>query len=100
MDGLDEDHYIELRKLDDEPIVCVNFCGSSTWEYNFVLENNTVYEMIKYNIMEAIFKCDTLPKLLDYLEDIFVNGFSDVLLPDDDDDDYGGYCNWIDGILH
>ena len=92
MDGCCDNHYIELIKLADEPVLCVRFCCDPEWYYEFVLEDNTVYERIKYNIMEAIFNYETIPELLDYLDDVFVDGFSDVLLTDDDDDDDYGCC--------
>ena len=107
MDALNEVHYIMMQKAFDEPVFYVSCCCDDDWFYAFAFEDNTTYEQIKYNIMEAIFNCDTMPELLDYLDGVFVEGFGDVLIYDDDDDDDDYCCRMCtcgacpcDNILH
>lgn len=108
MDAMNETHFIAMQKAFDEPVFYVSCCCADDWFFTFAFDDNTTYERVKYNIMEAIFNCDTTNELLDYLEDVFVEGFDDVLIYDDDEDyDEDDYCcgmcmcgNNFNNILH
>ena len=88
MDALDETHFIAMQKMFDEPVFLVSCSCYDDWCYAFSFEDNTIYERVKFNIMEAIFNCETTSDLLDYLDSVFIEGFGDVLIDDDDDDDF------------
>lgn len=87
MDALNETHFITMQKVFDEPVFCVSCCCDDDWFYAFSFEDNTTYERVKFNIMDAIFNCETTNELLDYLDEVFTEGFDDVLIYDDDEDD-------------
>ena len=88
MNNLCETHVIELTKSADKPVFYVTCCCDSDWFYTFYMENNSIYERIKYNIMETIFECDDMDALMRILSEIFEDGFSDVMVLDDGD----SYC--------
>ena len=77
---------IELVKMPDEPtfIVCSDY--DDDWSYEFTLENNSDYERVKFNIMDAIFECNTMDELIGYLSNVFEDGFADILVYNDDCD--------------
>ena len=82
MNDLNETHYISMVKKANEPVFYVTCCCNSDWYYEFYLENNSDYERVKFNVMEAIFECDTMEELLCYLSEVFEDGFSDILVED------------------
>lgn len=85
MNNLRETHFIELVKSADEPVLYVTCCCDEDWLYAFYMEDNSLYERIKYNIMETIFECDDMDALTRILSEIFEDGFADVLVRDDCD---------------
>lgn len=88
MDDLDENHYIEIFKSPNEAYFYVTCCCDDDWMYEFEY-NKSDYERIKYNIMEAIFECDTMKELLDTLSEIFDDGFAPIC----EDDSCDEKCN-------
>lgn len=80
MDWLNETHFIELVRSADEPTFWVTCCCDEDWFYEFYLESNSDYERVKFNIMEQIFKCDTMDELLGTLSEIFEDGFESILV--------------------
>ena len=88
MDNLNETHYIELEKSAEAPVFFVSCCCDPDWEYTFVMESNSVYERIKYNIMEMMFECETMKELLNALSELFEEGFGEMLVRDKCD----GHC--------
>lgn len=75
-------HFIEMTKSGSEPTFWVNCCCDENWSYEFVMEDNSSYERVKFNIMQSIFECDTMEELLDMLSEIFEDGFEDILVND------------------
>lgn len=73
-------HYINIAKSATEPTFCVTCCCDEDWMYEFYLENNSDYERIKWNIMDAIFDCETMDRLLEELSRIFEDGFADIIV--------------------
>ena len=80
MDDLDGIHFISLGKRANEPTFYVTCCCDENWGYEFYLENNSDYERVKFNIMEAIFECNTVEELMTALTDVFEDGFSDLMV--------------------
>ena len=74
----DNMHYIQIEKWDG--FFKVGFCCEPEREYVFRLKDHSDYERVKFNIMEAVFECDNSEELMDYLEDIFEDGFADILI--------------------
>ena len=87
MDDLNSSHYIDLIMGKDTPTFAVTCCCDDDWCYEFVY-NKSDYERIKFNIMEAIFECDTMEELLDELTERFEDGFSDLFVDLEPDDDF------------
>lgn len=81
-----ETHYIEMRKGDG--MFTVGYCCDPDWDYVFHMDSQSDYERVKYNIMEQIFECESIEELLDNLDEIFNDGFADILI----EDEYDGNC--------
>ena len=60
--------------------------GDDTWTWSFSLTNNSDYERVKFNIMDAIFEVEDMAELAEVLDEIFTDGFADILVEDDDCD--------------
>lgn len=75
-------HYIEIARAPNEPLFWVGCCCDEDWFYTFAFESNSDYERVKYNIMEAVFECESMDELLTYLSEIFEDGFSNILISD------------------
>lgn len=89
MDRINTVQWIEMRRFGNDNDLEVFLCDDygnrrEVWSWWFTLDNQTTYEQIKFNIMASIFDCDTITDLVDALSEIFTDGFSDVLLSDDD----------------
>ncbi len=93
MDEMDKVYQIELAKMPGEPTFVVVCDYDEDWGYEFYLENNSDYERIKFNIMNAIFECDNMEELLGVLSEIFEDGFEDILVDDCDCDGSCENCN-------
>lgn len=85
MDDLKTTHYINLVKPADTPTFYVTCCCDDTWMYEFYLNNNSDYERVKFNIMEAVFECGTMDELMATLSEVFEDGFSDIMIEEDCD---------------
>lgn len=75
-------HYFEMHKGDG--MFTVSYCCDPEWNYAFYMDNAD-YERVKFNIMEQIFACDSIDELLDNLDEVFTDGFADILIEDDDE---------------
>lgn len=81
MDGIKETHFIELIKESDEPkfyVHCNSYGEDHVWE--FWMHGISDYERVKFNIMNAIFECNTMEELMEMLDNIFNDGFADILI--------------------
>ena len=83
---LEEVHYIELIKSDDEPVFYVTACCNEDWVWAFNMNGVSNYEMVKHTIMDAAFECDRMGQLLDALDEIFIENFEDILVEDEEDE--------------
>ena len=88
MDDINEQHYIDLTMSKDDASFLVSCCCDDEWFYEFEY-NKSDYERIKFNIMNAIFECDTMEELIDVLDDIFLDGFEELIIECSADD----YCD-------
>ena len=79
----DNQHCITMTKHADRPVFTVRCCCDLEWHYDFWMENNSDYERVKFNIMEAIFECEDIEALLVVLSEIFEDGFADILIEKD-----------------
>ena len=91
MDNLNETHYISLAKPANSPTFYVTGCCDDSWCYEFFLNNNSDYERVKFNIMEAMFECDTMDELMTVLSEVFEDGFNDIMV-----ENYGCDCENCD----
>ena len=73
-------YFIEMAKMFDEPIFMVCSDYDENWFYEFYMENNSDYERVKFNIMSAIFECENMDGVIKTLNEVFEDGFSDILV--------------------
>lgn len=78
-------HYFEMHKGDG--MFTVSYCCDPEFSYAFYLDCQSDYERVRFNVMEQIFKCDSIDELLDNLDNIFTDGFADILIEDECDGD-------------
>ena len=78
-------HYIELVRCKN--MLVVETCCTPGWSYSFISDDTSDFERIRFNIMDQIFKCKGLDELLNRLGIIFEDGFADILIEDDYEDD-------------
>lgn len=88
----DEKHLIGLNKHANAPIFTVTCCCDSSWSYDFYMENNSDYERVKFNIMEAVFECEDMDSLKRVLSEVFEDGFADILIKEEHECDCDGSC--------
>lgn len=81
----DDQHYIDLVKSCDEPIFYVRACCDPSWIYKFCYDVSS-YSMIKHTIVDAAFECDDMTELMDLLDDVFAEGFDDIIVYDECED--------------
>lgn len=91
MDDINEQHYIDLTMSKDDASFLVSCCCDDEWFYEFEY-NKSDYERIKFNIMETIFESDTMEELIDVLDDIFLDGFGELIVECSADDYCDGEC--------
>ena len=79
---------VSLIQYPDAPIFDVEVDdGEDVWIWEFVMDSVSDYERVKLNIMETIFEVDDMRVLAEILDEIFEDGFADILLADDCDGD-------------
>lgn len=83
-------HFITMIKFADTPTFGVACDCDDEWHYEFYMSNNSDYERVKFNIMEAIFECEDMDSLMRVLSEVFEDGFADILIKDECDCD--GSC--------
>jgi hypothetical protein len=81
--GPEDDHNdvccIDLIKAFDEPIFYVTTCTNTDWVWAFHMDGESNYEMVKHTIIDAIFECDDIIELMDYLDAVFEESFDDIV---------------------
>lgn len=82
-----EVHCIEMIINIDSPTFTVTCCCIDDWKWDFWY-SKTSYEQIRFNIMDAIFESENMEELLNSLNKIFYDGFSDILV----DEECDGCC--------
>lgn len=89
-DMMCEDCAVELCKSAEDGSFCVMLdCGEYDWVWEFVTDSASDYERIKFTIMEVMFEAETIDEFAGTLDDIFTDGFADILVEDECDKCYG-----------
>ena len=70
---------IDLIKAHDEPVFYVTSCNNTDWMWAFCMDGESNYEMVKHTIIDAIFECDNIFELMDYLDETFEELFDDIV---------------------
>ena len=81
-DAPHESHYIDITMDKNEPIFHVSCCCDEEWSWTFMY-SNTVYEIVKYYIMDCINECDTMDELIDAIDAIFEEDCMDFVFDED-----------------
>ena len=78
----ESDHqFVELIKDADEPMFTVSFyAGDELYCWDFEMNNNSDYDRVKFNVMEAIFDVEDMEELAEVLDKVFNDGFEDILI--------------------
>ena len=86
-------HYVEMYKSEGKCYVTID-CDDD-WMWAFKLDDPTNYEVVKYTIMDAMFKSCCVDRLKDNLDIAFEDCFADILADDECDDECVccGGCN-------
>lgn len=80
-DNPKERYFIELTRIDDEPVLNVDcVVGEQSYFWEFDISRISDYERIKFNILNTVFECDTIYDLMETLEEIFTDGFADIMI--------------------
>lgn len=87
VDDVDDVHVILLTKECDEAAFTVSVCCYDDWEWKFILTSPAHYEMVKHVIMDAAFECEDMDELINLLDEIFENEFSEIVLWEDEYDE-------------
>lgn len=77
--------WIELRRSPCKQELEVFLCDDhgntrDVWSWSFNLPDQMTYEQIKFNVMENMFGCENVEELAEVLDEVFVDGFTTVLL--------------------
>ena len=75
---IENTQFIEMCKMDG--VFTVGYSCDPDWEYAFYMNDISDYERVRFNIMEQIFKNESIDELLDNLSDILDDGFADILI--------------------
>lgn len=95
LDDINNTQYVELVKYGNEPMFSVSVDdGEEEWIWEFEMLNPSDYERVKMNIFDAIFECDTMLELAEALDDIFEDGFANILVVNECD-----CCDGCDGCM-
>lgn len=84
---LDDVCCIDLIKAHDEAVFYVTTCCNTDWVWQFYMNGETNYEMIKHVIIDAVFECDNIVELMEYLDDVFVEDFDDIIVYEEETHD-------------
>ena len=86
---------IDLIKMHDEPAFCVTTCSNTDWVWKFYMDGESNYEMVKHSIIDAIFECNNIIELIDYLDEFFEENFYDIVVYEEEayDDCNCEHCN-------
>ena len=76
----EDPHYIELQKHCELSTFRATCCCDEKWVYEFDMSNPSNYELVKFNIMETIFRCEDMDELLTALSRVFEEGFANILI--------------------
>ena len=85
-------HFITMEQDSDENIFYVRTCCNVDWEWKFEYTTSN-YEMIKHAILDAIFDSEDMHDLLYILDEIFEEGFNEIVIFDECDCDCENGCN-------
>lgn len=89
-DDLDDVCCIEMTKASDEDVFYVTTCCNTDWLWKFKMDGVSNYEMIKHTIVDAIFECENIIELMDYLDATFEEDFDDIVAYEEIG--YDDYC--------
>ena len=92
-DMMCEDYAVELCKDAEDGSFCVVIEGDGyDWIWEFATDSASDYERVKFTIMEIMFESESIDELVEALDDIFTDGFADILV----DDECGECCGCCD----
>ena len=86
-EDLDNACCMDLIKAYDEPVFYVTTCCNTDWVWKFYMDGESNYEMVKHTIIDAIFECDNIIDLMDYLDAVFEEDFDDIVVYEEVHDD-------------
>ena len=88
----DNMHCIMITQSGEEPTFCVNCCCNAHWEWKFLMDNVSNYEMVKHVIMDTMLGCRDIGSALNALDEQFELIFNDIVVWDKDECQCDGSC--------
>ena len=85
-DYLNQTHFFELIKSGDAPTFTLTACCEEDWIWEFWLEDPSIYERIKYAVMDVAAMCDNMYQAMEILDDLFWEYFEEDIVEDCDGD--------------
>lgn len=93
-DDLDKLYSIGITMDKHEPKFYIWCDYSKQWFWEFWYLSRTSYEKIKQCIIDVAFECSDIMETLDALTEVFLEYFDDILVVEEDIDQYGnGSCS-------
>lgn len=77
--NLEERHWIDIEMSDSTPTFAVSICCDDEWMWEFWYDK-TNYDLVKYVIMDCIFKAEDMDELIEVLDEVFEENFDDIVV--------------------
>ena len=78
-DNLEERHWVDIAMSNDSPTFAVTCCCDDEWIWEFWYDK-TSYDLIKHVIMDCIFDAEDMDDLIDAMDEMFDEHFSDIVV--------------------
>ena len=77
--NIEERHWVDIAMSNDSPTFAVTCCCDEEWIWEFWYDK-TSYDLIKHVIMDCIFDAEDMDDLIDAMDEMFDEHFSDIVV--------------------
>lgn len=94
---LDDGRYadVELIKSCERQSFVVRSNSCEDWMWEFWMDDPSVYEMARHAIINAVFECDDMDELIETLDEIFEEDFSEFVVDEEECDGDCDHCEYM-----
>ena len=93
--NLNERHWVDITMSGDGSTFAVSVCCDDEWIWEFYYDK-TNYDLVKHIAMDCIFASEDMDELIDNMDDMFAENFSDIVADttesEEDDFECDGDC--------